>query len=223
MDNPTPPETEGVIKFQLDYTLKPPFVIAAYSELNAWRKIMFKLDLIGQDPHRYSGYGFGNMSHKLNLNKPTGDEIKYQPFVITGTQTGHLENLTDDHYALVLKTSLDDNWILSEGPIKPSSEALTHAAVYAADETINWVIHVHSPEIWRQTHHLSIPFIESGIKYGTQEMAAAVKHLLKHPTTPIFSMLGHEDGIVCFGSTADEAGLTIVKNLAQAIVLKESQ
>ncbi len=225
MDNTETSEIEGVIKFQLDYTRKPPVASATYQQLNAWRGILLKLGLIGQDHRRYAGYGFGNISHKLNRDNPASDEKTYDPFIITGTQTGHLENLTDEHYAIVIDSSLDNNWVLSEGPIKPSSEALTHAAVYTADPSIRWVIHVHSPEIWRQTHHLSIPLVEPEIEYGTPEMASAVKRLLEHPTTrekSIFSMLGHDDGIVCFGSTAEETGLTVVRNLALALAFKKN-
>jgi hypothetical protein len=34
--------------------------------LNAWRKIMYMTALIGQDPARYGGYGFGNISCRLD-------------------------------------------------------------------------------------------------------------------------------------------------------------
>jgi len=43
--------------------------------------------------------------------------------------------------------------------MKPSSEALTHAAVYAASQTVKSVVHVHSPIIWRHYQALALPAI----------------------------------------------------------------
>lgn len=217
MDDPKFPAAEGVIKYQLEYIRQPVELINNFDTLNTWRTIMFKLGLIGCDPHRYSGYGFGNISHKLKNKIPSPVP---SPFLISGTQTGHLLNLEKDQYVLVTKADCCKNQITAEGMVKPSSEALTHAAVYAADPDINWIIHVHSPAIWKYTSHLSVPYIDSTIPYGSTEMANAVKQLLSQESARqqgIFSMLGHQDGIVSFGSTAEQAGLTIIKYLALAL------
>ena len=52
---------EGVIRFDLEFTAAPPVTIPGLDELNAWRRILRQLGLIGQDPDRYGGYGFGNL------------------------------------------------------------------------------------------------------------------------------------------------------------------
>ena len=58
---------EGVIRFDLEFTAVSPVTIPALDELNAWRRILRQLGLIGQDPSRYGGYGFGNISRRLPL------------------------------------------------------------------------------------------------------------------------------------------------------------
>lgn len=56
---------EGVIRFGLEFTAAAPVSIPCLGELNAWRRILWQLGLIGQDPGRYGGYGFGNISRRI--------------------------------------------------------------------------------------------------------------------------------------------------------------
>ncbi|MCG3210127.1 MAG: hypothetical protein FOGNACKC_03756 [Anaerolineae bacterium] len=204
--------SEGVIKFQLDFTPAPALPAAELAELNAWRKIMFQLDLIGQQPDRYAGYGFGNISRRLRGER----------FVISGTQTGGLPNLLAEHYAVVLACMPHLNRLTAQGPIKPSAESLTHGAVYALDETANWVMHAHSPHIWRHAAALNLPTTHPEVPYGSVEMAAEVERLFAETPvkeTRIFSMGGHEDGIVTFGPSALAAGQVMLTALARAYQL----
>jgi hypothetical protein len=52
--------------------------------------------------------------------------------------------------------------------------------------------------------------INDDVPYGTQEMAEAASALLANKSTGIFVMKGHEDGIISYGTTAEEAGKTIL-------------
>lgn len=217
------PASEGVIKFKLDYTPKPLAIVDQLNVMNAWREVLLRLALIGCDPRRYDGNGFGNMSYRIPISPKARDPILTSQFLVTGTQTGHLAKLSDSDFAIVKQADPEKNHIVAEGPAKPSSEALTHAAIYSAEPTIQWIIHVHSPDIWNLTHRLSIPAIASDIAYGTPMMATAVKQLIRQTTVSspgIFSMLGHEDGIVCFGANAEDAGLTVTKYLSLALALE---
>lgn len=205
-------EKEGVIKYQLDFTEGSPVEEEQVREINAWRRIFFLLGLIGQDPARYGGYGFGNVSCRV---KGEGNA-----FVISGTQTAHLPELNTEHYAIVTSCDPVRNHIVAKGPVKPSSEALTHGAIYQADSTINYVFHVHSPAIWRQAARLAIPVTPSNALYGTPEMAKEIETVLtaagsreKH----IIAMGGHEDGIVTFGATAEQAGQVLVSYFSRAL------
>ena len=67
-------------------------------EINAWRRILYLTQLVGRDPNRYGGFGYGNISQRLeSFDGPAGE----RRFVISGTQTGNLAHLTEEHYATV--------------------------------------------------------------------------------------------------------------------------
>jgi hypothetical protein len=76
---------EGVIKFALEFTAAGPVAIPGLGELNAWRRILWQLGLIGQDADRYGGYSFGNVSRRV---EPYDAPANRRPFVISGSQTG---------------------------------------------------------------------------------------------------------------------------------------
>jgi len=205
-------EQEGVIKYQLEHTEKPIVEKISLSEVNAWRTIIFRLGLIGQDPERYDNLGFGNISQRLDSQS--------SQFIISSSQTGHIEHLSPEHYCLVVKADPQKNQIQSCGLYKPSSESLTHASIYAQDGNIQAVIHVHSPEIWNNTAALNLPHISADIPYGTVEMAIAVEQLFQSgdlQRTSLFTMLGHEDGVVSFGINMQEAAWELIKCLSLAI------
>ena len=112
--------------------------------------------------------------------------------------------------------------VTGEGPLKPSSESLTHGVIYELDQEVQWVMHAHSPHIWRQAGALQLPITDSDVTYGTPEMAAEVQRLFRETEVKarrIFSMGGHEDGIVSFGCTAEEAGTVLLTHLARALEL----
>ena len=209
-------DQEGVIKYQLKHAHKQIVEIISLSEINAWRTIIFRLGLIGQHPERYGNLGFGNISQRLN---PQSSQ-----FIISGSQTGHIEHLSPQHYSLVVKADPRKNRIESCGLFKPSSESLTHASIYAQDNNIQAVIHVHSPEIWKNTAALNLPHIPADIPYGTVEMASAVEHLFLSfgfKQTSLFTMLGHEDGVVSFGNDMQAAAWELIKHLSFAISIEQ--
>lgn len=211
-------EVEGVIKYQLEHHYGPLPPHIDISLINAWRTILFKLALIGQTPTRYQGLGYGNISQRLQPGNVR--------FLISGTQTGHFEQLGPEQFAIVDCADPAENLIHSSGPCKPSSEALTHASVYLHHPNAQAVIHVHCPELWRNTHILNIPYIHADIPYGSIKMAKAVETLLtsnRLDKIPIFSMLGHEDGIVSFGNTLEEAAIVLLSLVAKALVIEQTR
>lgn len=211
-------EAEGVIKYHLSHQHVPLKTQLPIAALNAWRTVFYKLELIGQVDGRYEGYGFGNISQKITTSN-TDD----RQFIITGTQTGHLQTLSRQDYCVVKQVNLKNNSVESMGETKPSSEALTHASVYQQNNEIKSVIHVHSPDIWINTKKLYLPYITENIAYGTPEMANEVAHLLQksYPQhTGIFSMLGHEDGIVAFSDSLEKAACLLIKYYSKAIAIE---
>ena len=209
-------EPEGVIKYQLKHAQQPLNGLLPLSEINAWRTIAVRLGLIGQSPERYDNIGFGNISQRL--------EPHSGQFVISGCQTGHLQVLSPEQYCLVINAEPLANRVQSCGPCKPSSEALTHACVYAHNPAVNAVIHAHSPEIWKHTVALGLLHTGADIAYGTVEMAMAVGRLVaqgKLLQPALFTMLGHQDGVVAFGATLPQAGSELIKYLALAIGIEQ--
>jgi L-ribulose-5-phosphate 4-epimerase len=208
---------EGVIKFEMEYRIAPALPEQALRELNAWRKMMYLTELIGQTPTRYGGYGFGNISCRVDYPCDSGQP----PFAITGTQTGGAPDLTPTDYVVVTACFPESNRLTAEGPVKPSSESLTHGVLYALDDNLRWVMHAHSPHIWRNAAALELP-MTADVPYGTPEMAAEVARLYRESDMAqkkIFGMAGHEDGIVTFGATAEEAGFVMIGYLARAFQL----
>ncbi len=199
-------EREGVIKYSLDFTDGVLGEPASLGVLDAWRSIFKDTGLLGEDPDRYGGYGFGNLSVRTARG-----------FLITGSQTGNLATTSSSHYAEVVGWSLEDNAVSAIGPIRPSSEALTHAAIYDAFESIRYVFHVHSPDIWRQSQSLSLPSTAAEIAYGTVDMALALKQLAAASGPEgIMTMLGHEDGVMSWGASAEKAGTHMIGALVRS-------
>ena len=207
---------EGVIRFDLEFTVAAPASIPGLDELNAWRRILWQLELIGQDPDRYGGYGFGNISRRL---PPYDAPENRRPFVISGSQTGHMAVLTSTGFATISEYDAALNRVVATGPIKPSSESLTHGSVYNANNGIRVIFHVHSPSIWRCAPTLNLPATDVHVPYGTPAMAQSVKRLFEdtdHMEAGVFVMGGHEDGVIAFGHTVDEAGSVLVRALAHS-------
>ena len=209
-------EREGVIKFDCRFRPSEPLPRASLTDLIAWRKILFQLALIGQDPARYQGLGFGNLSCRLTA-KDSVDAV--EGFAISGTQTGELDEVDPRHFSWVLRCDPQRNRVEAQGPVKPSSESLTHGVVYRLDASANCVMHAHSPHIWRRAGELGLPVTDPSVPYGTPAMAAEVGRLWRETDVSqrgIFAMGGHEDGVVAFGPDVPSAGLILVRHLALA-------
>jgi ribulose-5-phosphate 4-epimerase/fuculose-1-phosphate aldolase len=215
--NPEP--AEGIIKFQLQFTSVPPLPFNDLREVNAWRRVLYLTQLIGQQPDLYWGFGYGNISQRLG---PFDVPVHQRRFVISGTQTGELAHLSEGHYATVLECHPERNLIVAEGPIRPSSESMTHGTLYALDEGLRCVIHAHSPHVWCGAQALDIPMTDESVPYGSPEMAQEVRRLFQETLVRdhlIFAMGGHQDGVVSFGHTVEEAGSVLIRYLARALQL----
>jgi len=216
-------QQEGVIKFDLEFRQAPPLPASALAELNAWRRILFLLGMTGQAPERYEGLAYGNVSMRL---EPYAAPPEKRRFVISGTQTGGLPELGPRHYTVVEECRPQENRLLAVGPLRPSSESLTHGALYALDEALRFVLHVHSSQLWHRAAALGIPRTDPAAAYGTPAMAAEVRRLYAEPEVRaghLLAMGGHEDGLVAFGASAEAAGEALVRMLARALQLAATE
>ncbi len=210
-------EIEGVIKFQLEFTLAAAPQWDALSELNAWRRILYLTGLIGQQPDLYDGYAYGNVSVRL----PGCSDGINPSFVICGTQTGGIPELGAEHYTTVLSCKLRKNKVVARGPVRPSSEAMSHSMIYRQSTKTGCVLHAHSSVIWNHADQLGLPVTAASIPYGTPQMAEAVELLFQQGDLAqqrILSMAGHQDGIISFGADPCEAGTVMLQTLARALV-----
>ncbi|MEY2341193.1 class II aldolase/adducin family protein [Acidithiobacillus sp. IBUN Pt1247-S3] len=199
-------EEEGVIKFQLHWQASGAPASDFLGDLESWRRRLRAIGGIGADPRRYGGIGFGNLSRRCA-----------EGFWITGTQTGDLAILGPEQYSLVERWDIDANTVWARGPVAPSSESMSHAALYDIRADIDWVFHVHIPELWRRAAELNLPRTPAGVEYGTPDMALAVQEIAREATLPlVLSMTGHEDGILAAGRQADDCGKALLRAIARA-------
>ncbi len=197
---------EGVIKFGSNWKKEEALPEVRIKELIQIRKKLFDLNLIGVYP---DGIGYGNLSLLLEPEKQ---------FVISGSQTGHLSEVTPQHFSLVTSYSVARNQINCRGPIQASSESLTHAMIYETFMGVKAVIHVHSPLLWKQMLN-KVPTTGTQIAYGTPQMAREIKRLADETDlrqSKILVMAGHEDGIITFGKNLDEA-FTLIQSKIKGI------
>jgi ribulose-5-phosphate 4-epimerase/fuculose-1-phosphate aldolase len=199
---------EGVIKFKLTLKRAPAPEMNQVIALEKWRALFFKLGLIGEYP--IEKVGFGNLSSRLPKKS----------FIITGSQTGHLAHLQAHHYTKVIECDLKKGSVTAEGLIPPSSESLTHYGIYEANPAIQYVFHVHHKDLWEMLKNGPFDFIDEDIPYGTQEMAQAASDLLYNKTSGIFVMKGHDDGIISYGASAEEAG-RIILDLYRKLAIRQ--
>ena len=190
---------DGVIKYSIEHHSKSAPEFSGYSELEAVRSRLFALGLIGEK----NGIGYGNLSMR-------GESAK--TFFITATQTGKQSTLSQEHYTYISGYDFTAFKVISQGEHQPSSEALSHAMIYEVDPAITAVIHIHSSALWnfmKTKQHLA-----TTAEYGTEAMVNEIAVLYENRdpfTNSSFVMQGHEDGIITFGRSVEEAELTLYR------------
>jgi L-ribulose-5-phosphate 4-epimerase len=189
---------EGVIKFNYQLKIGAKVERSDYLALEKWRTIFFRMNLIGEYTDLQLGYG--------NLSK-RGEE---NTFIISGTQTGRHPQLKREQYCKVIESNLQKSKVIALGTIAPSSESLTHYAIYQANPQINYVFHVHHNKFWKKMLSTNYDRTPKDIRYGTIEMAQATAKIINLKSSGIFAMAGHEDGIISYGNSAAQAGKMIL-------------
>lgn len=171
------------------------------AELNAYRRKLLDLSLIGVDSN---GIGFGNLSVRDGAT---------DNFYITGSATGGINELTGADCAKVVACDFERNQVGYEGSALPSSESLTHAAIYESNVTADAIIHCHNSELWRALLS-EAPTTSNAAEYGTLELAYEIIRLFKHTDAQsrnVIVMAGHEGGILTFGKDLAEAFAVLMR------------
>jgi len=186
---------EGYIKFHCTWKKGPALSANQLKSISWGRQEMYSRGLIGAYDN---GIGYGNISERIEEEK----------FVISGSATGGFKKLESVHYSMVQKIDVKKNRVWCSGPIKASSETMSHAVIYQNCPEVNAVIHIHDLSLWKSIVHQA-PTTDASVPYGTPEMAKEIIRLLKNTNvrqhTGYFAMAGHEEGIIAFGTSMEHA------------------
>ena len=180
------------------------------AEVNTYRRKLLELQLIGVSSN---GVSFGNLSVREGVTNN---------FYVTGSATGALSELTLADCARVVAYDFKRNWLRYEGAAIPSSESLTHAAVYKSDGSARAVIHCHDSSLWL-TLLDRVPTTSKAAEYGTPEMACEIIQLFQTGEAhrrKLFVMAGHEGGIVTFGRDLEEAFAVLMQERKETTQLR---
>jgi L-ribulose-5-phosphate 4-epimerase len=189
------------VKFACEHTATEITPFDGLVELNAYRRKLLELGLIGVDAN---GIGFGNLSIRDGATNK---------FCITGSATSGKPELTLADCARVVAYDFKRNWLRCEGSAIASSESLTHAAAYESDATAGAVIHCHDSKLWAALLNQA-PTTSKAVDYGTPDMAYEVTRLFNVTdvqSRKILVMAGHEGGIVAFGKDLEEAFVVLMR------------
>src|SRR5262249_41574757 len=167
----------------------------ALAELNAWRRKLLHQHLLGMDSN---GVGFGNVSVREGATRN---------FYISGSATGGLPMLTPTDCVRIVAYDFANNCLRYEGAAIPSSESLTHAAIYESDSSVCAVIYCQDLALWRALLDCA-PTTSKAVAYGTPEVAYEIICLFELSdvrSKKMFVMAGHQAGIVAFGKNLEVA------------------
>lgn len=201
-------QENGYIKFDCKWEKTPPVIPGdIFQKLNPWRNNLYDLNLIGVYK---TGIGYGNISVRIN---------ETNSFFISGSATGAIKETGTEHYSFVESFNLNENLVNCTGPVKASSESLTHGAIYASAPRIAGIIHIHHQGMWEWALD-RFPTSGKEWAFGTPEIAIEISRLLRDPeisANGIIVMGGHESGLLFFGSDIDVAGKLTLDTFKQFI------
>ena len=152
----------GELNSTVTGTNRPVITDEQYEIINYWRILIIWILGSGEN-----GVGFGNISMRIK----GGNQ-----FIITASATGEIPELEPEHYVKVNSFNIDDNAVQCIGPLKASSESLTHAAIYLADPGANAIVHVHSIDLWNEIIY-KVPTTNPAMDYGTTGLAKDIFRL----------------------------------------------
>jgi ribulose-5-phosphate 4-epimerase/fuculose-1-phosphate aldolase len=187
--------SEGYVKYIAEHIMAPAIETPHFEELNRARTKLREMGLVGMTA---DGIGFGNLSLRVEGNK----------FFISGTATGALPVLGPEGYCLITSFDINKNRVVSTGPVKPSSETMTHGVIYQSCPGANCVIHIHSRVIFDGMLRDSCPATPETAAYGTPEIALAIGKLVRHDSERnegSIVLAGHDEGVIIYAPTVEKA------------------
>jgi len=181
-------ETHAGVKFRTEFLSKAVSADPRLQELKAWCAEFHRRNFAPP----YGEFSQGNLSFRL---APGQDA-----FVITGSQVGWKDRLTDDRFVTVRGCDLNRRIVYAEGDWDPSSESMMHYAIYRARADVGAVFHGHSRELLKSG--LSLPQTIETAPYGSLELVNRVLEVLDAHCF----LLIRKHGFLSLGRTMKEAG-----------------
>lgn len=218
--------SEGIIKFACHWQQYALYKCERAHAVLDVRNQLWNRGLVGAAA---DGTGYGNVSSAVSLDEALElaphmaerVQSRYHAgqrcFLVTGSQTGREAVLADSGLALVLEWSLAANELACAGPVRASSESLTHAALYEADSRIGGVVHVHAPWYWEHWPE-NAPRTAADVHYGTPAMGYEIQKIWRETGAALSGavcMGGHRDGLLAWGPTVVQALETLLTMLAR--------
>ncbi len=191
---------EGYIKFCVHHSVDQPPRAPGLEPIIRVRNALHASGLIGVLP---DGIGFGNIS----LRDGSG-------FIVSASATGAVAVAGAGHFCRVERFDIETNTVWCRGPLRASSESMSHGAVYRVSLGIHAVIHIHDSSIWRmmlQDGSLSTP---PEAEFGTPELARSIMATVAGSDAFTLVLAGHEDGVLV-GAANPDAALALVTELVR--------
>ena len=185
---------EGYTKYIAEHTMALAVDFPGLTELDNARTKLHELGLIGEIP---GGPGYGNISIRYKENE----------FFISGTATGALPILGPDHYCLVRSFDLEQNKVITSGPVQASAETMTHGVVFKSCPEVHCVIHIHSRAIFDGMIKDKYPATPQSAEFGTPEIALAIAKCVSeiNKDEGMIVLSGHDEGVIIYGPTVGRA------------------
>ncbi|MDH7484061.1 MAG: class II aldolase/adducin family protein, partial [Spirochaetales bacterium] len=217
--------SEGIIKFACHWQQCALYQCECAHAVLDVRNRLWDRGLVGAAA---DGTGFGNVSSVVSRNEARElapdlverVQSRYHAgqryFLVTGSQTGREAVLDISGLSLVLEWNLAANELACAGPVRASSESLTHAALYEAESRIGGVVHVHAPWYWAHWPE-NAPRTAADVSYGTPAMGYEIQRIWRETGAAVSGavcMGGHRDGLLAWGETVEQALETLLTMLA---------
>ena len=178
------------VKFRTEFLSAAAPADARIEELKTWCAEFHRRNFAPP----YGEFSQGNLSFRV---RPDGDA-----FIISGSQVGWKDRLTDDRFVTVQGCDMDRGIVFASGTRDPSSESMLHFAIYHSRKDIQAVFHGHSREILKCVNKLNLPETREKAPYGSIELVRSVIEVLGDTNF----ILIRKHGFISLGETMNEAG-----------------
>ncbi len=142
----------------------------------------------------YGAFSQGNLSFRVRPGE--------NAFIISGSQVGWKDRLTDDKFVTVQDCDLEKGIIFADGTRDPSSESMLHYAIYRAREDVQAIFHGHSRELLISESRMNLPETRERAPYGSIELVRGVMEILGNANF----ILIRKHGFISLGRSMIEAG-----------------